>query len=110
MPSWATVPQPIVKPIVVEPIVVPAVPAPSCRRRSMSAPVVAARARRSAADVADAPMPSDAAAFASSDVDDAPAGRRRRTGRCDARANCVAAAGPRAERIETEGDSRNPLV
>jgi ribonuclease E len=111
MPSWATVPQPIVKPTVIEPIVVPASATPSLPPAAEEAPAVAeASPVAPPADVADAPTPADAAAFASSDVDDAAtlavAGEQVDTMPGELTSTPM---GQASSAIETEGDSRNPL-
>lgn len=112
MPSWATAPQPILKPVVVEPVVMPAVETPTLVNPEASsneaAPVPTAAPP---ADATESPTPADAAAFAASDVDDdatlAAAGAQ-----VDSMPGELSSPplGHAPSAIETEGDSRNPLV
>jgi hypothetical protein len=111
MPSWATVPQPIVKPKVVEPVIVPAAAEPSLPQAEETVAAAPTMHAPPAADVSDAPTPADAAAFASADVDDdatlAAAGEQ-----VDSVPGEISSPplGHSPSAIETEGDSRNPLV
>jgi hypothetical protein len=101
------VPQPIVKPTVIEPIVVPQ----TDTARVPQAEVVAeasAPAPAPAADVPEASTPADAAAFASSDVDDA---ATLAAGGDENEATPGELMGNQPSQIESEGDARNsPMV
>jgi hypothetical protein len=112
MPSWATAPQPILKPVVVEPVVIPATEAPTLPNpEAASSQVASTPTAAPPADATDAPTPADAAAFASSDVDDdatlAAAGTQVDSTPGELNSPPL---GHAPSSIETEGDSRNPLV
>lgn len=112
MPSWATAPQPILKPVVVEPVVMPAAQTPTLPNPEASSNQVAsAPTAAPPADATDSPMPADAAAFASSDVDDAATLAAAGT-QVDSMPGELSSPplGHAPSAIETEGDSRNPLV